>query len=118
MTIQERSVASVPVLDLDGRLCLGEGDALLKETVRRLMRDGHQRVVLNLTNLSYADSSGLGALLGMFLEAKKNGATLRLHSPSRRLHDLLVMTRLRDVLEISDSESQALAGFGVTEASH
>ena len=64
------------------------------------MRDGHQRVVLlNLTNLSYADSSGLGALLGMFLEAKKNGATLRLHSPSQRLHDLLVMTRLRDVLE-------------------
>jgi anti-sigma B factor antagonist len=111
MTIQERVVASVPVLDLDGRLCLGDGDVLLKETVRRLMRDGHLRVVLNLTNVTYADSSGLGSLMGTFLEARKNGVTLRLHSPSRRLHDLLVMTRLRDVLEISESESHALASF-------
>lgn len=111
MTIQERSVASVSVLDLDGRLCLGDGEALLKETMRRLMRDGQQRVVLNLAKVSYADSAGLGVLVGAFLEAKKHGATVRLHSPSRRLHDLLVMTRLRDMLDISDSESEALASF-------
>jgi len=112
MTIQEREVASVLVLDLDGRLCLGDGTDLLKETMQRLMQSGRQHVVLNLTNVSYADSSGLGALLAVFLEAKKRGCALRLHSPSRRLHDLLVMTKLLQVLEISESESQALASFG------
>ncbi len=112
MKIQERYVDSAAVLDLEGRLCLGDGDVLLKETMRRLMQDGRRHVVLNLTNVPSADSSGLGALVAVFLEAKKHGATIRLHSPSRRLHDLLVMTRLRDMLEISDSEAQALASFG------
>ena len=112
MTIQEREINSVVVLDLVGRLCLDDGDQLLKDTVQRVMNGGCRRVVVNLTSVTYADSAGLGALLSVFLEAKKQGGHLRLHSPAQRLHDLLVMTRLRSVLEVSDSESQALASLG------
>jgi anti-anti-sigma factor len=112
MTITERAIESVVVLDLNGRLCLGDGDELLKGTVRRLIQSGRKHVMLNLTNVSYADSSGLGALMAVFLDAKKQGGVVRLHSPSQRLHDLLVMTNLFAVLEISGSEAQALASLG------
>jgi anti-anti-sigma factor len=111
MTIQERAINSVVVLDLIGRLCLDDGDQLFKETVQRVMKGGCRHVIVNLTHVSYADSAGLGALLSVFLDAKKQGGHLRLHSPAQRLQDLLVMTRLRAVLEISDSESQAFASL-------
>ena len=111
MTIQERSVDSVVALDLGGRLGLGDGDELLKETVDNLMTRGRKHVMLNLAGLSYVDSAGLGVLLSIFLEARKRGGSVRLHSPSKRLRDLLAMTRLLKELEVSDSESQALARF-------
>lgn len=111
MTIRERTVDSVVVLDLTGRLVLGDGDQLLKETVQNLIVSGRKHVVLNLAEVSYVDSSGLGALVAVFLGARKQGGALKLLSPSKRLHDLLAIAKLLTVLDISDSEAQAVAGF-------
>ena len=111
MTIRERAVDSVVVLDLAGRLVLGDGDQLLKDTVHKLMTGGRKHVVLNLAEVSYVDSSGLGALVAVFLSARKQGGALKLLNPSKRLHDLLAIAKLLTVLDISDSEAQAVASF-------
>jgi anti-anti-sigma factor len=111
MTIRERTVDSVVVLDLAGRLVLGDGDQLLKETVQNLVASGRRHVVLNLADVSYVDSSGLGSLVAVFLSARKQGGALKLLNPSKRLHDLLAIAKLLTVLDISDSEAQAVASF-------
>lgn len=111
MTIRERTVDSVVVLDLAGRLVLGDGDQLLKDTVQNLIASGRKHVVLNLADVSYVDSSGLGALVAVFLSARKQSGALKLLNPSKRLHDLLAIAKLLTVLDISDSEAQAVASF-------
>jgi anti-sigma B factor antagonist len=111
MTIQEREVGSVMSLDLGGRLVLGDGDEALRTAVQKLLAAGHKQILLNLAEVAYVDSAGLGALASALIEARRQQGSLRMHSPSKRLRDLLVMTRLVAALEISDSESQALAGF-------
>ena len=111
MTIQERTLDSVVVLDLGGRLALGDGDALLKERVQQLIAGGTRRIILNLTDVSYVDSAGLGALVAVFLDSKKQGGSVKLVNPSKRLRDLLTMARLLTVLEITDSEPEAVASF-------
>jgi anti-sigma B factor antagonist len=111
MTIRERAVESVVVLDLAGRLVLGDGDQLLKDTVQNLMASGRKFVVLNLADVSYVDSSGLGSLVAVFLSARKQGGALKLLNPSKRLHDLLAIAKLLTVLDISESEAQAVASF-------
>lgn len=111
MTIEERAIGSVVVLDLAGRLVLGDGGGLLKDRVNALLKHGSKQVVLNLAEVTYVDSSGLGALVGTFLTAKNAGGALKLLSPSKRLHDLLAMARLLKVLDICDSEEQAVQSF-------
>jgi len=113
MTIQERVVNSVAVLDLGGRLVLGDGDEALKQKIQALLAGGSTNVILNLAEVSYVDSAGLGSLVAVCLDARKLGGAIKLHSASKRLHDLFVMSRLVNVLDISESESHALAGFGV-----
>ena len=112
MTIQERVVGSMVVLDMSGRLTLNDGDALLKATVSDVLSRGGTRVLLNVADVSYVDSAGLGALVAMSLLAKKQGGAVKLLSPSKRLLDLLTMSRLLHVLEVCDSEAQALLSFG------
>lgn len=114
MTIQERAIDSAVILDLGGRLALGDGDGLLKERVQQLLGSGSRFIVLNLADVSYVDSAGLGALVAVFLDAKKSGGSLKLLNPSKRLHDLLTMARLLTVLEISGSEAEALASFNIS----
>jgi anti-sigma B factor antagonist len=113
MTIQERSVDTVTVLDLSGRLVLGDGAEHLKQTAEALTARGCRHIILNLTDVSYVDSAGLGALLAVFFETKKHGGAVKLQQPSKRLHDLLAMARLTTVFDITESERDALAGFGV-----
>jgi anti-sigma B factor antagonist len=111
MTIEQRAVGSTMVLDVSGKVVLGDGDGLLKETVSGLMKQGLTKVVLNMSAVSYVDSAGLGALVGSSLAAKKQGGVLKLLNPSKRVHDLLAMSRLLQVIEVYDSESQALESF-------
>ena len=108
MTIGERVVGPVTVLELSGRLVLGEGDEPLKGKVKDLMQQGSTHVMLNMTDVSYVDSAGLGALVGVSLSARHQGRTITLVNPSKRLVELLTMARLQHVVNVCDSEAQAL----------
>jgi len=111
MTLEERVVGSAVVVDISGRLVLDDGDSALKEKVNALLKLGNLRVVLNVAEVSYVDSAGLGALVSSFLAAKNQGCALRLLSPSKRLQDLLAMSRLLTIVRVCESEEQALASF-------
>jgi len=111
MTIQERAVGSVTVLDCDGKLVLGDGDALLKDKVHSLMFQGRKQILLNLGGVSYVDSSGLGALVASSTTANNNGGQIRLVNLTKRLHDLLVISKLVNVFETFDSEADAIRSF-------
>ena len=116
MTIQERVVESMVVLDLSGRLTLNDGDAALKQAVSGLLGRGSTRVLLNVADVEYVDSAGLGALVATSLLAKKAGGSVKLLQPSKRLHDLLAMSRLLALLEVCESETDALQRFSGSSA--
>jgi anti-sigma B factor antagonist len=117
MTIQERAIGSVVVLDMSGRLVLGDGDQLLKERLSSHLRQGNRQVVLNVSNLSYVDSSGLGVIVGSVLAARSQGGALRLVNPSSRLHQLLAMAKLLTVVDVCASEEEAVGSFGYSDPS-
>jgi anti-sigma B factor antagonist len=111
MTIQERVVGSVTVLDLNGKLVLGDGDTLLKDKVHSLVFQGRKQIVFNMGGVSYVDSSGLGALVASSMTAKNNGGQIKLVALTKRLHDLLVISKLVNVFETFDSEADAVNSF-------
>src|SRR5215470_13125544 len=108
MTIQERVVGSVTVLDCNGKLVLGDGDTLLKDKIHSLVFQGRKQIVLNMGGVSYVDSSGLGALVASSVTAKSNGGLIKLVSLTKRLHDLLVISKLVNIFETFDSEDEAI----------
>lgn len=111
MTIQERVVGAVTVLDCDGKLVLGDGDALLKDKVHSLIFQGRKHILLNLGGVSYVDSSGLGALVATSITAKNNAGTIKLLNLTKRLHDLLAISKLVNVFETFDNEADAIRSF-------
>lgn len=111
MTIQERAVGSATILDLSGKLVLGDGDALLKDKIHSLVFQGRKQLVLNMGEVSYVDSSGLGALVASSVTAKNNGAQIKLVSLTKRLHDLLSIAKLLTVFESYDTEQDAINAF-------
>jgi anti-anti-sigma factor len=113
MTIEERAIGSVLVLDVSGRLVLGDGDQLLKERVASHFDKGNRHVLLNVSNLSYVDSSGLGAIVASCLAARTVGGALRLVNPSSRLQQLLAMAKLLAIVDVCKSEEEAIESFGV-----
>jgi len=111
MTIQERASGSVTILDLNGKLVLGDGDTLLKDKIHSLMFQGRKQIVLNMGNVSFVDSTGLGALVATYVTAKNNGGQIKLVNLTKRLHDLLVISKLVNVFETFDSEDEAVRSF-------
>ena len=111
MTIQERVVGSVTVLDLEGKMVLGDGDTLLKDKIHSLVFQERQNIVLNLGHVSYMDSSGLGALVASFVTAKNNGGQVKLLNLTGRLQDLLAIAKLLTVFETFESEADAVRSF-------
>jgi anti-sigma B factor antagonist len=109
MTIGERTMGAATVLELSGRLVLGEGDEPLKGKVKDLMQQGATHVMLNMTEVTYIDSAGLGALVGVSLSARHQGRVITLVNPSKRLIELLTTARLHNVVKCCDSEAQALS---------
>jgi anti-sigma B factor antagonist len=112
MTIQERTVGSATVLDCDGKLVLGDGDALLKDKIHSLVFQQRKQIVMNLGGVSYVDSSGLGALVAASVTAKNAGGQIKLVNLTKRLHDLLSIAKLLTVFDAYDSEEEALRSFG------
>jgi anti-sigma B factor antagonist len=108
LKITNRDVNGVEVLALDGRIVLGEETVALREKVKSLLSGGKKKIVLDLKNVSMIDSSGLGALVAAHSSATSGGAALRLCNLGSRTNELLQMTRLVTVFEVSDSEAEAV----------
>ncbi len=111
LTIASREVDGVTVLDLSGRITLGEGSVQLRDAIRDLISKGQKNILLNLGDVNYIDSSGLGELVSAYTTARNQGAALKLLKLTKKVHDLLQLTKLYTVFEISDDEASAIASF-------
>jgi anti-sigma B factor antagonist len=114
LKISNREVDGVAVLTLDGRIVLGEETVALREKVKGLLGEGKKKLVLDLKNVTMIDSSGLGALVAAHSSAKSGGAVLRLCNLGSRTNELLQMTRLLTVFEVSNSEDEAVSAMSKT----
>ncbi|GBC81854.1 Putative anti-sigma factor antagonist [bacterium HR10] len=111
MTITERRHNDVVILDIDGKILLGEGDVQLREAIRRLLQSGVRKILLNLANVPYMDSAGLGELVRAYTTVRREGGELKLLNLTARIQDLLTITKLISVFESFDSEEAALKSF-------
>jgi anti-sigma B factor antagonist len=114
MKITERIVDTITLLDLSGRLTIGEGAQLLKDKNESLVFQGRNRVIVNLAGVPYIDSGGLGQLVACYTTLAKAGGRLTLVNVGTRNHDLLSITKLLSVFETFDTEQEAIASYAVT----
>lgn len=112
MQITERTTNGVTILDLDGRLTIGDGAELLRDTVKNLVSQGKTNVLINLTKVPYVDSGGLGELVHCSVSAKKATGAVKLMGLASKITDLLTITRLVTVFDTFETEREALASFG------
>ena len=111
MEIAERSSGDVKILDLHGKLTIGDGDELLKDKINSLVQQGHTRIVLNLGDVPYVDSAGLGQMVSSYRTVTRSGGSLRLLNLTARIREVLTITKLLTVFDTYESESEALASF-------
>ncbi|HXY15911.1 MAG TPA: STAS domain-containing protein [Terriglobales bacterium] len=111
LRITDRDVNGVSVLDMDGRIVLGEESNALRERFKALMAAGKKRIVLNLANVTYIDSAGLGTLVAIFNNARSQGSTLKLANLGSKSKEVMQLARLMTFFEIFDSDSAAVASF-------
>jgi anti-sigma B factor antagonist len=112
MKAATRQVDSVSVVDLSGRITLGEGCSQLRELIRDLLAKGHKSILLNLGEVTYIDSSGIGELVSGFTAVSNQGGHLKLLNLTKKVHDLLQITKLLTVFDVHDDEAKAVASFG------
>jgi anti-sigma B factor antagonist len=111
MTLATRDVSGVTIVDLSGKITLGEGGVTLREEVRKLLADGSKKIVLNLAEVNYIDSSGLGELVSAYTAVKNAGGELKLINLTSKVRDLLVITKLVTVFDVKDDEASAVSSF-------
>jgi anti-sigma B factor antagonist len=111
LKMTERMVDGISVLDMEGRIVLGEESSALRERVKNLLGQDHKKIVLNMANVSYIDSAGLGALVASYTSAKNQGAMLKLANLGGKFREVLQVTKLLTVFEVYDSEAAALGSF-------
>lgn len=111
MTIEERQAGDVTILALAGKLTLGQGDRLLKDKISSVVRDGPKRLLLDLSEVPYVDSAGLGELVRTYTAVNRNGGQLKLLGLAKRIKDLFALTKLLTVFEIFETEQEALDSF-------
>ena len=114
MEITERTIAAVTILDLSGRLTIGEGAQMLKDKSESLVFQGRNRVIVNLAAVPYIDSGGLGQLVACYTTIAKAGGRLKLLNVGTRNHDLLSITKLVSVFDTFDSEKEAIESYAAT----
>jgi anti-sigma B factor antagonist len=112
MKASSRQINGVTVVDLNGRITLGEGSVILRDSVRDLLSKGNKNILLNLADVSYIDSSGIGELVSAFTHVRREGGELKLLKLTKKVHDLLQITKLYTVFDITDDEANAVASFG------
>lgn len=111
MEIDERALGDVMILDLKGKLTIGEGDELLKEKVNSVIQQGHKKLLLNLEGVPYVDSAGLGEIVRTYTTVSRQGGKLKLLNLTKRIKDLLAITKLLTVFESFESEQDAVKSF-------
>ncbi len=111
MQIEERQVGEVMVLDLKGKITLGEGDEVLKDKINSLILQNKKRILLNLADVPYIDSAGLGEIVRTYTTVSRQGGQLKLVNLTKRITDLLMITKLLTVFETFDAEQDALKSF-------
>jgi anti-sigma B factor antagonist len=111
MHIEQRSVGDVTIIDLKGKMTLGEGDELLRDKVNSLVQQNLRKIILNLAEVPYIDSAGLGEIVRTYTTVSRQSGQLKLLSVTKRINDLLVITKLAQVFEMYDNEKDALGSF-------
>jgi anti-sigma B factor antagonist len=111
MNVSSRQVNGITVVDMSGRITLGEGGVVLRETIHNLLDKGDKKILLNLGDISYIDSSGIGELIGAFTSVRKQGGDLKLLNLTKKVKDLLQITKLYTVFDVKDDEAAAISGF-------
>ncbi|MBM3786860.1 MAG: STAS domain-containing protein [Acidobacteria bacterium] len=110
-TVSTRQSGGVSVVDVGGKITLGEGSIAVRDTVRSQVEAGNKKIILNLGNVTYIDSSGIGELVSAYTTVSNSGGTLKLLNLTKRVHDLLQITKLYTVFEVFDDEAAAVASF-------
>lgn len=111
MKVNIRQEGDVSVVDLSGKITIGEGDVVLREKVQDLLDFDHKKILLNLEKVSYMDSAGIGELVACYKRAKEKEGTVKLLNPSGKVYDLLQLTKLEDVFDTYKNEKEAIASF-------
>jgi len=111
MKASTRQVDGVTIVDLSGRITLGEGSVVLRDTVKDLLGKGQKKILLNLGDVSYIDSSGIGELVSAFTSVRNQGGELKLLHLTKKVHDLLQITKLYTVFDVKDDEAAAIGAF-------
>jgi anti-sigma B factor antagonist len=111
LNIKERQAGDVTILDLDGKITIGEGSVSLRSAIRRLIDEGKKKILLNLAGVSYVDSSGIGELVSSYTTINREGGQLKLLKLTQKIQDLLAITKLLTVFDTYEEESAALNSF-------
>jgi len=111
MKVATRQVDGITILDLSGRITLGEGSVTLRDAVHDVLAKGQKKILLNLGEINYIDSSGIGELVSGFTSVRNAGGELKLLNLTKKVHDLLQITKLYTVFDIWDSEASAISAF-------
>ena len=111
MKASTRQVDGVTIIDLSGRITLGEGSVVLRDTIRNSIGQGTKKILLNLGDVTYIDSSGIGELVSAYTSVRNQGGELKLLNLTKKVHDLLQITKLYTVFDVKDDEASAINAF-------
>ncbi len=111
MQIEERPSGDVMILDVKGKLTIGDGDELLKDKINSLIQQGHRKLILNLEGVPYVDSAGLGEIVRTYTTVSRQGGNMKLLNLTKRIEDLLAITKLLTVFDTYENEDEALKSF-------
>ncbi len=111
LNISERQAGDVTILDMSGKVTIGEGSIALRNTIRRLLGEGKKKILMNLGDVGYIDSSGIGELVSSFSAVNRESGKLKLLNLTQKIQDLLAITKLLTVFDVYEEEGEALSSF-------
>jgi len=111
LNISERQAGDITILDMNGKVTIGEGSVALRTTIRRLLGEGKKKIILNLGGVGYVDSSGIGEFVSSFTAVNKEDGSLKLLNLTQKIQDLLAITKLLTVFDVYENEGEALSSF-------
>ena len=111
MQVKRRTAGSVEIVDLSGKITIGEGDAELRREMQEMIDSGYERILLSMEKVNFMDSAGLGELIACHKRAREKGGTIKILKPSGKVADLFSLTKITEILEIFYDEGEAIASF-------